>query len=538
LNNAGIISAESPAELTLGLGGGGLSPTNNGTLSAINGGHLFLEGPTLLYNNGTISAMGRASPRGVASDVDIANDSIVGGQLLTDATGLIRITSGISALSDVQVNGNLQISAGTNFSNVTVNGSVTSDATVTFSNTITINGNWDQTPLDHITFAGNLLLNGNGTLSFPDAGFGPSASSTLTIASGLTLVGSGVLGGTPVALINNGQIVATSSTTLYVTAGTSFRNAGLLSAANGAMQLTGPFGVSSTLDNSNGTISATGKLEGGYLSEVFISNYTISGGLLTTDATGKIYLSNTSLSDLKTSGALISVGPLTLQNDTLGGSLIAGNVSVSGAVTCNAAFTSNGTLSLANNVIFTASGVTTVQAIVLASTASYVFAGGALIVTDPSSISTLQSEIAQGANHAAGIFSIVPNTVLSLVNNASLPIPFTTFDGAPVGAKAILITPALLGDTDLSGTVDANDLNTVLQNLGTTTPNWTLGNFDHAPTIDLTDLNDVLNNLGQTFSTGSAAAPTLPAPEPASLSILGAAGLLFARRSRGHVARC
>ena len=63
---------------------------------------------------------------------------------------------------------------------------------------------------------------------------------------------------------------------------------------------------------------------------------------------------------------------------------------------------------------------------------------------------------------------------------------------------------ALLGDANLDQHVDLNDLNAVLNNLGTANSNWTAGNFDGASTIDLNDLNDVLNNLGT-----SAIIPTL-----------------------------
>ena len=90
-----------------------------------------------------------------------------------------------------------------------------------------------------------------------------------------------------------------------------------------------------------------------------------------------------------------------------------------------------------------------------------------------------------------------------------------------------------MGDANDDGTVDVNDLNLVLSNLGTTTSLWTGGNFDGATTIDLTDLNDVLNNLGTSIGSGSAVVgSTSSAPEPTSLGILalGAAALIARRR--------
>ena len=92
-----------------------------------------------------------------------------------------------------------------------------------------------------------------------------------------------------------------------------------------------------------------------------------------------------------------------------------------------------------------------------------------------------------------------------------------------------MVSPELLGDVNADGHVDLNDLNIVLNNLGTANSAWTSGNFDGAATIDLTDLNDVLNNLGVTSTIGANTAELLPAfvyaadtpaPEPASLALL------------------
>ena len=67
----------------------------------------------------------------------------------------------------------------------------------------------------------------------------------------------------------------------------------------------------------------------------------------------------------------------------------------------------------------------------------------------------------------------------------------------------LLATPAQPGDATLNGHVDLNDLNTVLNHLGQSTPNWTNGNFDGTATIDLNDLNYVLNNLGTTYASNA-----------------------------------
>ncbi len=93
----------------------------------------------------------------------------------------------------------------------------------------------------------------------------------------------------------------------------------------------------------------------------------------------------------------------------------------------------------------------------------------------------------------------------------------------------------LLGDANLNGIVDLNDLNTVLNNLGRTSSLRTDGNFDGAATVDLTDLNDVLNNLGVSSSATSELLSTnesSTAPEPASLSIASISAVILASRKK------
>ncbi len=104
---------------------------------------------------------------------------------------------------------------------------------------------------------------------------------------------------------------------------------------------------------------------------------------------------------------------------------------------------------------------------------------------------------------------------------------FSSVAGQPVDSNSVFVSYAHFGDANDDGHVDLNDLNTVLNNLGTAHSDWTHGNFDGQPTIDLNDLNDILNNLGITVPSAAnsvAFAESLlsatPAPEPTSLAIL------------------
>ncbi len=90
--------------------------------------------------------------------------------------------------------------------------------------------------------------------------------------------------------------------------------------------------------------------------------------------------------------------------------------------------------------------------------------------------------------------------------------------------------PTILGDANLDGKVDLNDLNVVLNHLGLTDSLCADGNFDSAATIDLNDLNDVLNNLGTGTGTGAA---SVACRNPCRLAYLWLAGLGFWRGDVG-----
>ncbi|MGN6371010.1 MAG: beta strand repeat-containing protein [Phycisphaerae bacterium] len=156
---------------------------------------------------------------------------------------------------------------------------------------------------------------------------------------------------------------------------------------------------------------------------------------------------------------------------------------------------------------------------------------------------TLRNLISYGKSHDAGItnaVSLPAHTTLAVIDNGSLPSPFTTFANQPVDSNSLLITPALLGDANFDGRVDLSDLSTLLNHFGQSTPQWTSGNFDNAPTINLTDLSYVLNNFGLTFTNASQLpvtnyqlpATTAPAPEPASLALFLPLALFIHRRRR------
>jgi hypothetical protein len=195
----------------------------------------------------------------------------------------------------------------------------------------------------------------------------------------------------------------------------------------------------------------------------------------------------------------------------------------------------SGTNTLAKILLAPSSGTGKIAGLTFA-TASLDIANNKLIIELTSNKSTVLTSLETDLASGFLLSSDLPaHTAIAIIDNATLPTPFTTFGGLPTDTNSILIAPELLGDTNIDGTVNMNDLTTVLNNLGTTQSNWTDGDFDGQPTIDLTDLNDVLNNLGSSFpNNGASIAPPAPAPapEPASLLLVSLTALPLLTRRR------
>ena len=157
-------------------------------------------------------------------------------------------------------------------------------------------------------------------------------------------------------------------------------------------------------------------------------------------------------------------------------------------------------------------------------------------------LTTLKDEVAYGQTHADGIYSstLDANHRVVVVDNAVAGKTSFGTDST-LDAGSILITTALLGDTDLSGTVNIIDLQTIANHWQQNVSDWSEGDFDGNGIVDILDLQTLANHwqasdTGGSGSSGQSAnllpdfSALLAAPEPSTLLLLVPALILRRRR--------
>ena len=292
VNNGHILANVNGGTLTITPPGNSGSLTNNGALSASNGGTLALQ--TAVTNNGTISAL-------AGSVVEQDSVHITGGEITTTGSGVFRAnSSGSNYLDGTTVTGTLDLTTLANARERIVNG-------------LTLNGNVNVAnggilSLDSVETIGTALtISGTASINLNDAAAELSVEGTgsTTLGSGITVHGQGNIGralfvGGANTLTSNGLISSdVSGGTLEITApgnSGSFVNNGTLQAVNGGTLL-----LSTNIVANPGSqiISGTGSAvvqNGVTINGTFTSS---GGGLFTASSNG-----NNILTDVTFSGNL------------------------------------------------------------------------------------------------------------------------------------------------------------------------------------------------------------------------------------------
>lgn len=158
-------------------------------------------------------------------------------------------------------------------------------------------------------------------------------------------------------------------------------------------------------------------------------------------------------------------------------------------------------------------------------------------------IATIQSQIASayanGAWTGSGITSTDAATVAATPGSHKTGIGFadnsalglTSFGGQPVSSTSILSRYTYLGDANVDGTVNSQDFNALVAGYGDAATTWRTGDFNYDGKTDTRDFNFLAGNFNLTMPLASASLGSV-VPEPSSLGLLLAAGLMGLRRRK------
>jgi hypothetical protein len=110
---------------------------------------------------------------------------------------------------------------------------------------------------------------------------------------------------------------------------------------------------------------------------------------------------------------------------------------------------------------------------------------------------------------------------------------YATFDGVAVTSSDVLAKYTYIGDTNLDGIVDANDLANALAGLNGHLTGWENGDFTYSGSVTTTDITLLLTSLSaETSSFGDSTGPSGAVPEPTALTLGAIALPLLGRRRR------
>ena len=359
-----------------------------------------------------------------------------------------------------------------------------------------------------------LTKSGNGTLLFEGSNGGSHDVEAVTynLNAGIIRIANtaGALGftGNSLNVASGASLEITTASLSLGNSGSSITLSGMGVNGEGAITVIGPgshvIGSPASGVATFNLISASTGIGANDPAGNFIFQQILGGaGGLTKVGPGTLTLAD---ADTFSGGTLVSTGTLVLGNVTAAGT---GSIAVADGATLQIGPALSAAPKLPAVTLSNGS---------LAPAATLDLAGQKLVIEPAASkatvLTTLQAQTAYGAAFGTGIISsgMPANFGIAIIDNAITN--FSTFGNQTVDANSLLLSPELLGDTNIDGKVDLTDLSTVLNNFGKANLAWTSGNFDHTPTIDLTDLSDVLNNFGVTNANPNALQSASPPPPP------------------------
>jgi len=555
-----------------------LNIVNDGTVQATGNTGFEIDPSTSFTNNGVLQAVGSGGlVFGNGNFINNTSIDVLAGSSLTTKSGT-TITGGVI---NVDPAGTAAFANGTDLNSVTINGtadinngqSVDVIGGLTVNDTLNLAGTGSLTQL---TLINDQTFDGTGEIVMEGAGnnntriTGNAGGRALTIGNDLTIKGSGNLGFNVLNIVNNGTVRATSNTVpMLIDPSTSFTNNGTLEAvgsagmvlAAGTFDNQGTFNVQngSKLETSSGTILkgvvnnlGTGQiiLNGG----TDLNGVTVNGDADVPNGASVDILNGLTVNNTLTLAGTGSLTQLTLINDQTfdgAGEIVmegAGNTRITGnaggrALTIGSDLTIKGSGNLGFNVLNIVNDGTILaqgaDPLTIDTSSSFATTGtlggdGTLVFTDGTvnNQGTISPGLSPGTLTIDGnVDNADTSTLLIEVAgpNAGVDSDLLIVDGVfdVDGILQIRFLPGSEALESFAGSIVIVDAENLLSN-GLDAPSI---HFDFI-LVESSGLVDVVVDTDADEIRLTNFRDIVPIPEPASIALFGAAGLLLLGRRR------
>jgi fibronectin-binding autotransporter adhesin len=534
-SNAGVVTLDGAGSKWTNSGSLTIGNNGSGTLSIANGGAVSnTYGYVGKYTQGIVTISG------TTSTWTNYNSLYVG----YEGSGTVTQTSGTNSVADALYLGYGSLARGT----YNLNGGVLAIQTLSQgSGTATFNfGGGTLTATGTLSTSLPMTLTGTGGSATVDTpSYAVTLSGTLSGTSGLTKIGAGAL--TMSAANTYSGVTTISGGALHANSGAGLPTGSFLSLDGGVLQSNG----TTTFSRSLGT-SGLGKFQwtvngGGFAAGAgpLTVNIGGSGGTLTwgsavgTNIVGTLKLGSSSAANVTTFVNPIALGGLnrTVEvNDNTASAadyaVLSGVISGSGGLTKSG----DGVLSLTASNIY--AGPTSITAGTLKLVGTSTATPGAwnpVLNLAGADIQAGKIVFDYATNGGTSPASVIKSILTASYNTAGSSHftsgqIFTSTAGGTSSyglgwiddGSAVTVKIAVYGDADLSGTVGASDLSTVLTNFGLAGV-WSAGDFDYSGIVGASDLSAVLTNFGQTLPSSLDISPYRLDAD--AIRALGAAGI-------------